>query len=113
MDRERRQLMERDAVLPRRRERERIAVGGEHLGTEAAEQAHHGEIELAMPTVGGGVDQPAVTGPVHQSVAGPQVAVQPGGRLGRAAQLGESVGDRLEPRHLDGTERALVGRAWR
>ena len=35
------------------------SYASKHVGAEAAEEAHHGQVVLAVPAVGGGVDQPA------------------------------------------------------
>ena len=87
------------------RERVRLLVGGEAVGTEAAEQPHHRQVELAVPAVGGRVDQPAAPVDVDDPVAGPQVAVEPGGRLRRAADLAQPIG--VEP--LERVDRARPG----
>ena len=53
-----------------------------------AEQPQHRQIDLAVSAVRRRIDQPraAVTAP--EDVPAPEVAVQPGGRLGRAGELG-------------------------
>src|SRR6202042_2883312 len=71
-----RNLVQRDAILPTRRERRHLLVGGEASRAEAAEQSHHREIELAVPAGRGGIDEPTVTARVDEPVAGPEVAVQ-------------------------------------
>ena len=100
------------ALLPAGGERVHLLVGGEAVGAEAAEEPHHRQVELAVAAVGGGVDQPAAAVDVDEPVAGPQVAVQPGRRLGGAADLAQAVGvEPLEPG--DGARRAARGRRGR
>jgi drug/metabolite transporter (DMT)-like permease len=52
------ELMERYAPLPPMCQREHLVVGVEALCPIATEQAHHRQIELAVPSVGGRIDQP-------------------------------------------------------
>src|SRR3954466_13098561 len=70
-----RDLVQRDALFPTRFERKRLRVRGETFGTEPTEEPHHREVELTVASVRGGIDQPAATVGVDQTVARPQVAV--------------------------------------
>ena len=63
-----------------------LLVSGEHPGPEAAEQLHHGEIDLPVAAVNSRVNQARLADVVGDQVAAPQIAVQPGGRLRRPAQ---------------------------
>ena len=54
-----------------------MVICHEGLFAKAAEQLHHRKVELAVPTMGGWVDEPALSISVDDSVAGPEVAVQP------------------------------------
>src|SRR3546814_6475385 len=61
-------LVERDPLGPARRQGERFVVGAEARGAEASEEAHHGQVELAVATMGRRVDEPAAAGPDRKSV---------------------------------------------
>src|SRR5262249_4809929 len=92
---ERRDLVERYALLPARGEWICLGVGGKALLAESAEEPHHRKIELAVPAVRRGIDQPALTVDVDEPIAGPQVAVQPRGRFFRVEWF-ESTGEQFE-----------------
>ncbi len=49
-----------------------------------------------MPAVGSGVDEPTGAATIDETVARPQVAVQPCCRLVSSTELVESTGERLE-----------------
>ena len=86
-------LVEGDAVLPSRREREGVGVGLEARRAEATEEAHHRQVELPVAAEGGRIDQPVAPVGVNEPVAGPQVAVQPGrsARVARPARARSSA----------------------
>ena len=65
------ELVERDALVRSWRERPRFAVGVEDPRTESAEEAHHGEIDFAMPAVDRRVDEARRTSIVGVEVAAP------------------------------------------
>ena len=92
---ERGDLVERDPISPSVGEREDLLVGGEAVVAEAAEQPHHGEVELAVAAVGGRVDQPAAPVGVDDAVAGPEITVQPSRGLDLATDVGEPANERL------------------
>ena len=101
MDEQREQLVETLAVLPALGEGRRVLVGGIiALQMRQAEQREHREVELAVPAVRRGVDQPdlALLAPEH--VAVPQVAVQPGWWLvgQQRGELADHSLDRAWPR---------------
>ena len=106
-----------DAVLPAVGERVDLGVGGEAGVSEATEQAHHREVELAMATVGGGIDEPAVAALVDEPVARPEVAVQTGPAARRRHRAAASrVGSASRSRAADArrrTARRRPGRAGR
>jgi hypothetical protein len=55
---QRSELVQGHAMLPSVGQWELVVVCGERSGAEAAEHAHHRQIELAMSTVRGWIDQP-------------------------------------------------------
>ena len=83
-------------VPPTIGERGDLRVGGERRVAEAAEQAHHRQVELAVAAEARRIDQPRPTGAIDEAVPGPQVAVQARGRLGLAGEVGDAAGDRVE-----------------
>lgn len=91
VDEEREQLVERDSGPPTVGEGSDLVVCGEdRLQMRQPEQREHREVGLPVTAVGRRVDQPH-PGRRPQDVAGPQVAVQPGGRLGWARLSGRSA----------------------
>src|SRR4029079_17444808 len=88
-----RDLVERHALLPSGRAWRHLLVGVEAAGPEAAEDAQHREIDLAVPAVGRRIDQPVPTVAAHEAVAGPEVAVQPRRWLVGATEPVESFRD--------------------
>jgi hypothetical protein len=80
---QREQLPEAHPLAPPVGERGRLVVRRQRAGRHPAEQRQHREVDLAVPAVRRGVDEPRPPGAVGEHVAGPQVAVQPGRGLGR------------------------------
>ena len=108
--RERRDLVQRDALLPPVGEGIRVGIRGEARVAEPAEEAHHREVELAVATVRGGIDQPVATVGVDQPVAGPQVAVQACGRFRGTADSFQAPGQSLHRRDRRVRQRARITR---
>src|SRR5207248_11173900 len=83
---ERVKLVEREAPFVTWREGPSLAVRVEDAGAESAEKTHHGEIDLAVPAVDGGVDEAGPAALVGVEVAAPEIAVHPRGWLAGADQ---------------------------
>ena len=75
-----------------------------------AEQGQHGQVGLPVTAVRGRVDEPAAA-PGPQHVAGPAVAVDAAGRLGRPGQRVDPRHDLLDQGDVAGAQRAVVGGA--
>src|SRR5579875_616560 len=84
---QRRELIEGDPLPPSLGKRVALLVGGDQPPRQAAEKLQHRQVDLPVAAVGGGIDQPGVSGPVPEDVAPPQVAVEAGRRLGVADKL--------------------------
>ena len=104
------QLMQRHALAPAFGQRRHLVVGGQDpVQVRRAEQGQHGQVGFAVAAVRRGVDQhAAAAGPQH--VAGPAVAVQPGGRLGGPGQRRQPAGHLLDQPGAVRAERAGVHR---
>ena len=76
VDAQRGELVQRDAFWPTGRERRVFVIRRKGRVAEAAEEPHHGEIELTMTAVRSGVDQPALAAFSDQPVSGPEITVQ-------------------------------------
>ena len=100
------ELPERDALCCPGCERGPLLIGGEAALGRTAEQAQHREIELAVTAVGGGIDQPGLLIAVGEDVAGPQVAVDAGGRLRWAGDVVDAIDEPVEQGGRLGWERA-------
>jgi hypothetical protein len=96
VDQQRVELVQLDALLPSVRQGVDLVVGGEARLAEAAEQPHHRQVGLAVPTVGRGVDDPRAAVHIGEHVAAPQVAVDPRRRLVRAGELGDPTAGALD-----------------
>ena len=88
------ELIERDAAFVLGRERMRLLVGVEDARGEAAEEAHHRQIDLSVTAINRGIDEHGRARGVH--VTAPEVAVQARGRLVGAHSLGQDLGERIE-----------------
>ena len=110
MHHERGDLVEGDPIRPPGGKREDLVVRGEAVVAEAAEQPHHGEVELAMAAVGGRVDQPATPLGVDEAVASPEITVQPRRWLDGTTDVGQPTGERPQPIDRRWRQRARVGR---
>ncbi len=80
-----------------------LRVGSVEARREAAEEAAHGEIDLPVPDVDGGVDEDGVASACEEDVAGPEVAVQERravGEGGRAEEAARTVGGPLDKPEL-------------
>jgi hypothetical protein len=86
------QLVQRHPGGPAGRQRDGgLVTTHDVLVVRRAEQRQHGQVGLPVTAVRGRVDKPAAA-PGPQHVAGPAVAVDTAGRLGRPGQ-------RVNPRH--------------
>src|SRR5262245_28897559 len=74
------ELVQRDAPLVTVGERVDLVVRGKSCRPEAAEQPHHGEIDLTVAAVSRRIDEAGRARVVAHQVSTPKVAVQPGGR---------------------------------
>ena len=104
------QLVQRDPVPPARGQRRHVGVRAQDpVQVRRAEQVQHGQVGLPVTALRGRVDQPAPAArPQH--VAGPAVAMNPAGRLGRPGQAGQPVHHLLHQPGVRGGQRAGVGR---
>ena len=93
MNNQRGQLMQVDPALPPVGQRCDFGVRSERIAAVAAEKPHHRQVELAMPAVRSGVDEPASPVAVDETVARPQVPVQPGRRFVARTVALEPAGD--------------------
>ena len=107
---ERGDLVEGDPIRPPGGKREDLIVRGEAVVAEAAEQPHHGEVELAMAAVGGRVDQPATPLGVDEAVASPEITVQPRRSLDGTTDVAQPTGERPQPIDRRWRQRGRVGR---
>ena len=74
-----------------------LLVRSENTGQlGAAEQLQHRQVRLGVTPLGGGVDEAGVRGRGPVDVAGPQIAVDQGGRLQRSGDLGDAAAERLD-----------------
>jgi hypothetical protein len=103
------QLVQRHPGGPAGRQRDGVLVTAHDvLVVRRAEQGQHGQVGLPVTAVRGRVDEPAAA-PGPQHVAGPAVAVDPAGRLGRPGQRVNPRHDLLDQGDVAGAQRAVVG----
>src|SRR5262249_32296142 len=79
-------------------------VSAEHALGEPAEQAHHREIDLAVATVRGRIDEARRAVVADVQIAAPQVAVQARGRLRGTRDVGKAREETVEAAAMRGRE---------
>ncbi len=90
------ELVERNASRCVGCQRPRLLVGGEDALAEAAEEAHHGEVDLAVPTIDRRIDQAGAPDIIDVQVAAPEVSMQSRGELVGGRELGQLLPEHLE-----------------
>jgi hypothetical protein len=101
MHKQGKELVQGDPVEPPISQRRRLVIGGnDPLEVRTPEEPQHREVGLPMPTMRSGVDEPhPVATPEHGPA--PEVAMQPGRRLGRPSKLPNPVTDGLDGPRLE------------